>query len=135
MNEPGINSFEEFLLFYFAVTLVVGALWVVLEADVQLGPTDTEVQRRRRQRPVLHVLTALGVLHPACAVVAFDASRPEEDMSAVDAVDARRMRRRARTAMVVGTGLFALLCAPHLPILAELPAIGTLNEALPWEGP
>jgi hypothetical protein len=135
MNEPGINSFDEFLLLYLAVTVVVGAVWVILEAHVLLGPTGTAPDRRRRQRPVLHALTVLGVLHPACSVIAWDAARVEDGTAAVDATDAARMRRRARATTAVGLVALALLCAPHVPVLGGLPGVGAVGGAIPWETP
>ncbi len=133
MNEPGINSFDEFLLFYVAATLLIGAVWVILEADVLLGPTESAPNRRRRQRPILHVLAVLGSLHPACAAIAWDAARVEDDAPANVRTDAARVRRRAKTAAVIGLVLLALLCASHLPGVAELPGVDAAAGVIPWE--
>ncbi|GEM_PF-3590465 len=133
MNEPGINSFDEFLLFYVAATVLVGAVWVILEADVLLGSTATALTRRRRQQPLLAVLTVLGVVHPACAAIAFDAARVDEDTPAGDVADLERLRRRAKVTALIGVGLLGLLCAPHLPIVSEIPAVESLAASIPWE--
>ena len=134
MNDPGINSFEEFLFFYLAATMLIGAVWVMLEADVLLGATATAAHRRSRQQPILHLFCALGALHPACGILALDAARGEDDVPAEAAAVVERIRRRAKASTLIGIGVFALLCAPHVPVVGELAAIEPLVAAIPWEG-
>ncbi len=132
MNESGINSFEEFVLFYAAVTLLIGALWVMLEADVLLAPVADWGRRRARQRPLLHLLVLLGALHPACSLVVMDACRRDPLSSGEDGA-APTAARAARYTAVAGVAVFAVACAPHVPVLQDLPGVDGVVGVLPWE--
>ena len=139
MNERGINSFEEFLLFYLAAGLVVGALWVILEADVLLGPMRTLGERRLRQRRIARLLAPLGVLHPGFALISLDANRRDDAVDGTGAtepsVEVRRRRAasEARACAFAGVAVLFAICLPHLPGLSEFPAVDTFAEVLPWE--
>src|SRR3954451_2217746 len=110
MNEPGINSFDEFLLFYLAFAFVIGALWVILEADLLLGPSDTADERRQRHRRPSYGLLPPGLVHVAFALIAIDVNRADD----LDAPSAEPQRRRAaalaRWSAVAGVVVFAALC-------------------------
>jgi hypothetical protein len=102
MTESGINSFEEFLLFYLASAFTIGALWAVLEYDVLLGPEAGIGQRRTRQLRIMRALAPLGVLQPAFALIAMDASRNDDVGEAADERLRARVARESRLCAVVG---------------------------------
>src|SRR4051812_857627 len=133
MNEPGINSFDEFLLFYLAATFVIGALWVILEADVVLGPVTGIAERRRRHRRISPVLAVLGVAHVAFALVAMDVTRADESDQPADEPARRRTAALARAGAIAGVVALALVCASHVPALSEVPGIAAVEQAIPWE--
>jgi hypothetical protein len=108
MNESGINSFEEFLLFYLATGFVIGALWAVLEYDVLGGPEAGIGQRRTRQLRITRMLAPLGVVQPAFALIAMDASRRDDVVALSDQRLRTRVAREARLWTAVG---FAVLLA------------------------
>jgi len=60
MNESGINSFDEFVLFYLFAGCIVGLLWAVFEADVVLGPISTYGRRHARRLRLTRWLAPLG---------------------------------------------------------------------------
>lgn len=105
MNESGINSVEEFALFYLFVAFVIGALWVILEADVVLGSVHELAARREKRLRVSRVLAPLGALHIGFALIAWDAAR--RDPEAPPHPDNERRRRRAalEARVCLGAGL------------------------------
>ena len=133
MNEPGINSFEEFLLFYLAAGFVICCLWAILEAHVLLGPADAAADRRSRQRTLSRVLALGGVVHAAFALVAVDLNRATDVEPAADERARRRAMTEARIGVIVGGALVLLLCIPHVPMLSELPGVSAIERAIPWE--
>jgi hypothetical protein len=134
MNEGGINSFEEFLLFYLFAGFIISLLWTILEADVALGPVSEIAERRSRRLRITRVLAPLGVVHVAFALLAADAARRDADDVAAPTDRARGRAVREATAFVLA-GIVVLLAAasPHLPILQDAPGASALAEALPWE--
>jgi hypothetical protein len=133
MNELGINSFEEFLLFYLAAGVVIGALWVILEAHVLLSPIGAEAGRRARQQRLSRVLAAAGLLHVGFALVAMDLSRSDDIEPAVNERARRRASAQARWGAVAGVVVLAVLCTPHLPLPSELPGVAAIEQLVPWE--
>ena len=133
MNEAGINSFEEFLLFYVAAGFVICCLWAILEAHVLLGPADAAADRRARQRSLSRVLAVSGVAHAAFALVAVDLNRAADVEPAVDERARRRALTEARIGVIVGCALVLLLCVPHVPVLSEFPGVSTIERWIPWE--
>jgi len=133
MNEPGINSFEEFLLFYLAAGLVIGCLWASLEAHVLLGPADAAAARRARQRTLSRALAISGLAHAAFALVAVDLNRAADVEPAIDERTRRRALVEARIGMLAGCALVLLVCIPHVPVLSELPGLSAVERAIPWE--
>ena len=135
MNERGINSFEEFLLFYVFAGFIVVLLWAVLEADIVLGPVSETAERRARRLRISRLLAPLGVVHVSFALLAADAARPDPD----DATDepAIRQRRRATAEasafLAVGIVLFLVASSSHLPLLQDAPGVRILGEVIPWE--
>lgn len=135
MSESGINSFDEFLLFYLFSGFVIALLWAVLEADVVLGPIGDFAGRHARRLRVTRWLAPLGIVHVAFALVAYDASRfPNDELvsSTVDQ-DRRRAAVEATVFLAVGAVLFLLVAGPHLPVLQELPAADAISRRTPWE--
>ena len=133
MNEPGINSFEEFLLFYVAAGFVICCLWAILEAHVLLGPAGDAANRRARQRTVSRVLAVGGLAHAAFALVAVDLNRATDVEPATDERARRRALAEARIGAIAGVVLVLLLCVPHLPMLSDLPGVSAIERAIPWE--
>ena len=133
MNEPGINSFEEFLLFYVAASVVICCVWAILEAHVLLGPADAAAERRSRQRTLSRVLAMTGVVHAALALVAVDLNRAADVEPAVDERARRRALTEARMGVVAGCAVVLLLCAPHVPVLSDFPGMSAIEQAIPWE--
>ena len=133
MNESGINSFEEFLLFYLAAGFVICCLWAILEAHVLLGPADVAASRRARQRTLSRVLAVGGVVHAALALVAVDLNRAADVEPAIDERARRRALTEARIGVVVGCAVALLVCVPHVPVLSEFPGVSTVERLVPWE--
>ena len=133
MNESGINSFDEFLLFYVAAGFLIGLLWAIFEAHVFLGPVHGIAQRRRGLRRLSPTLALLGVAHLAFALVAIDLTRSDETDQPADEPSRRRSAGLARAGAVAGVASLALACAPHVPVLSELSGLTALEEAIPWE--
>jgi len=135
MNESGIDSFDEFVLFYLFAGCIVGLLWAVLEADVVLGPIDTYGRRHARRLRLTRWLAPLGVVHIAFALIALDATRAPSEVS-IDS-GARAVHRRAvieaGLSLALGVVLLLLVTGPHLPVLQELPAVDALARSAPWE--
>ena len=100
MTESGINSFEEFLVFYLATGFLLGALWAVLESDVLIGPEAGIGTRRTRQLRIMRMLAPLGVVQPAFALIAMDASRRDDVMESADQRLRTRVAREARLCAV-----------------------------------
>jgi hypothetical protein len=107
MTESGINSFEEFLLFYLATGFIIGALWAVLEYDVLIGPESDIGQRRTRQLRIVRLLAPLGIVQPAFALVAMDASRRDDVVESADQRLRARVARESRWCAVAGALLLA----------------------------
>jgi hypothetical protein len=133
MNEPGINSFEEFLLYYLAAGFVICCVWAILEAHVLLGPADTAADRRAQQRRLSRVLAIIGVAHAAFALVAVDLNRARDVEPATDERARRRALTEARIGVIVGGAAVFLLCLPHVPVLSEFPGVSAIERAIPWE--
>ena len=133
MNESGINSFEEFLLFYFAAGFVICCLWAILEAHVLLGPADDAAGRRTRQRSLSRVLAIGGIAHAAFALVAVDLNRAGDVEPATDERARRRALTEARIGLLAGCALALLLCVPHIPVFSALPGVSALERVIPWE--
>jgi len=133
MNEPGINSFEEFLLFYLAAGFVICCLWAALEAHVVLGPAATAADRRARQRTLTRVLAIGGIAHVALALVAVDLNRADDVEPATDERVRRRALAEARIGVIAGCGLVLLVCLPHVPVLSAFPGVSALEGVIPWE--
>ena len=116
MNQPGINSFEEFLLYYFFAGIIVGALWVILEADIVLGPVSGEPDRRATRLRLTRALAPLGIVHVGFALIAADAARAstDEDARAHDDHARRRAAIEARAFLALGVlALAALTIGMH----------------------
>lgn len=113
MNESGINSLEEFLLFYLFAGFIVGSLWVILEADVTLSPIALVDARRRRARRIARALAPLGLVHVGFALLATDFAKSdvEEDPSEADDRSRRRARAEAWTFVVLGSIVTAFVAA------------------------
>ena len=133
MNESGINSFEEFLLFYLAAGFVIGCLWAILEAHVLLGPADAAADRRTRQRSLSRVLAIGGVAHAAFALVAVDLNRAGDVEPATDERARRRAQTEARIGLIVGCAVLVLLALPHVPVLEAFPGVSAIERLVPWE--
>ena len=133
MNEPGINSLEEFLLFYLAAGFVICCLWAILEAHVLLGPADLAADRRARQRTLSRVLALGGIAHAAFALVAVDLNRAGDVEPATDERARRRALAEARIGVMAGGALVLLLCIPHVPGLSELPGVAAIERLIPWD--
>jgi hypothetical protein len=135
MNERGINSFEEFLLFYVFAGFIVVLLWAVLEADIVLGPVRETAERRARRLRISRVLAPLGVVHVGFALVAADAARSDPDDAADEPATRRRRRAAAEASAFLAVGIVVLLVASsaHLPLLQDVPGARILGEVIPWE--
>lgn len=134
MTERGVNSFDEFLLYYVFAGFIIGALWGVLEAHILLGPIATAGDRRARQRRLTRFLAPLGIAHPAFALIAIDVNRREEDEpSGVHEETRRRNLAEAKFFALAGGVLLAVCCAPHLPAVQSFPGIEAVERAIPWE--
>ncbi|HEX4819980.1 MAG TPA: hypothetical protein VFV00_07215 [Acidimicrobiales bacterium] len=133
MNESGINSFEEFLLFYIATGFVIGCVWAVLEAHVLLGPADAAADRRARQRALSRVFAIGGIAHAAFALVAVDLTRASDVEPATDERARRRAQTEARLGLVVGCAVILLLSLPHIPVLGAFPGVSAIEGLAPWE--
>ena len=133
MNEPGINSFEEFLLFYLAAGFVICCVWAALEAHVVLGSADTAADRRARQRTLSRILAIGGIAHAGLALVAVDLNRADDVEPATDERVRRRALAEARIGVIAGCGLVFLLCVPHVPVLSAFPGVSALEGVIPWE--
>jgi hypothetical protein len=133
MNESGINSFEEFLLFYFFAGFIVLLLWGSLEADIALGPVaETDIRRRRRQR-LTRVLAPLGVLHIAFALLAADAARAYPDGEQQAYGRQQRAALEARICLGLGLAVLTMAALPHVPGFENAPGLAALIETIPWE--
>ena len=115
MNESGINSFEEFLLLYLFAGLIIGALWVILEADVLLGPVDEAEARRRRRLRITRALAPLGVAHIGFALLAASAARRDPEDHLEEAVDGRCRRATVEARIFLVLGLVAVGLAATIP--------------------
>lgn len=133
MNESGINSFEEFLLFYLAAGFVICCLWAALEAHVLLGPADAAADRRARQRALSRVLAIGGIAHAALALVAVDLNRTGDVEPAHDEPARRRALTEARIGVIVGAAVLLLVSLPHVPVLSALPGVSGVEGVIPWE--
>jgi len=133
MNESGINSFDEFLLFYLAFAFVIGALWAILEADLLLGPSAGARQRRLRHRTLSYVLAPLGVAHIAFALIAMDINRADELDQPGDETVRRRAAWIARVGTLAGIVVLVALWAPHVPAFSEFPGMTAVEQTIPWE--
>jgi hypothetical protein len=109
MNERGINSLTEFLLFYAFGGLIIGALWAALEADVLLGNASKSTEARARRRRITRRLAPLGVLHVGFALLAMHASGVDPEGSDDEPVARRRAAREARVFLALGVVAVALL--------------------------
>lgn len=116
MTESGINSFDEFLLFYLFAGFVVALLWAMLEADVVLGSVTDDRRRRERRLRVTRLLAPLGIAHVAFALVALDAARLPGDDPVDGTTRARHQRAATEAAVSLGLGvvvvLFVMVRAP-----------------------
>ena len=135
MNESGINSFEELMLFYFFAGYVIGLLWAVLEAGVVLAPVAEYGRRHARRLRLTRWLAPLGAVHIVFALIALDASRISGDDAVAREVSAVHRRPATEAALSLALGLVVLLlvAAPHLPVLQELPPVDALARRAPWE--
>jgi hypothetical protein len=133
MNESGINSFDEFLLFYLSFGFLVGLLWGILEADIVLGPVNEIASRRRRRQRLTRALAPLGALHVGFALLAADAARREPDDEQATDGHRRRAALEARLCLGIGLAVLALAAAPHLPGFDDAPGMTALVDAIPWE--
>jgi len=134
MNESGINSFDEFLLFYLFSGFVIGLLWGILEADIVLGPVTEIGARRRRRRRLTRALAPLGALHIGFALLAADAARsdPDDEQASTEG-HRRRAALEARMCLVVGLAVLAVATLPHVPGFDDAPGMAALVDAIPWE--
>lgn len=135
MDDSGINSFEEFLFFYFVAGFIIGLLWGVLEAHVLLGPFATTTRRHAWRLRLTRWLAPFGIAHVAFALVALAACQPPSDAPMVPEIASRAhcAAREARVFLVLGLVAVVLLASPHLPVLQDVPRLTVLGERAPWE--
>ena len=134
MNESGINSFDEFLLLYLYSGFIIGLFWVILEADIALGPVTERAARHRRRLRLTRALAPLGALHVGFALLASGAARPDpDDERAASDTSCRHAAREARLFLCIGLAVLGLAMLPHLPVVADAPGMTVLTSALPWE--
>lgn len=135
MNERGINSFDEFLLFYVFAGFIALLVWAVLEADIVLGPVSQSARGRTRRLRLSRLLAPLGVVHVGFALLAADAARhdPDDILDAPAEARRRRAAREARAFLVVGLVVLLAVSSSHVPMLLDAPGASALADAIPWE--
>jgi hypothetical protein len=134
MTESGINSFEEFLLFYAFFGFVLALVWGILEAGIVLSgvPVSEERSLLAARLRISRWMAPLGLLHIGFAVIAWDATRGRPDHDGpVDG--ARRASIEARFCFGLSVAVLALLIAPHVDGVSAVPVVGDIGTRAPWE--